>query len=135
MMLLSPGPIRTRLLTRWLLAVAAVAAVAPLAVASAAAAKPASFRFGVDFTFERMYATRSVADDADVGEITLVAFVYRPVKNDRHEVVLLSHGSLGGWNLQPQESIRPTPTLLQLFIEHGYTVVAPFRRGVAHRLL
>jgi len=133
MMLLRPGPNRTWLLARWLLAVAAVAAVAtvaPLAVAFAATAKTASFRFGVDFTFERMYATRSVADDAYVGEITLVAFVYRPVRNDRHEVVLLSHGSLGGWNLQPKESVHPNPTLLQFFIEHGYTVVAPFRRGV-----
>ncbi len=118
---------RTWRLGLWLLI---IAAIAPLDSATADAAKPGSFRFGVDFTFERMYATRSVADDADVGEIRLVTFVYRPVRNDRHQVVLLSHGSLGGWNLQPKESIHPNPTVLQFFIERGYTVVAPFRRGV-----
>ena len=118
---------RTWRLGLWLLI---IAAIAPLDSATADAAKPGSFRFGVDFTFERMYATRSVADQADIGEIRLVAFVYRPVRNDRHQVVLLSHGSLGGWNLQPKESIHPNPTVLQFFIERGYTVVAPFRRGV-----
>jgi hypothetical protein len=44
----------------WLLI---IAAIAPLDSATADAAKPGSFRFGVDFTFERMVATRSVADD------------------------------------------------------------------------
>jgi pimeloyl-ACP methyl ester carboxylesterase len=125
MLLLSRNRARAWRLGCWLLL---FSAIAPLATADPA--KPGSFRFGVDFTFERMYATRSVADDADVGEIRLVAFVYRPVKNDRHQVVLLSHGSLGGWNLQPKESVHPNPTLLQFFIDRGYTVVAPFRRGV-----
>lgn len=54
------------------------------------------FVFGRDYTFERMVATRNVHDAEDKGTIRLVTYVYRPLKNDRHEVVLFSHGSTGG---------------------------------------
>ena len=50
-----------------------------------------------DYTFERMEATREVDDAEDNGTIGLVTYVYRPVKGDRHEVVLYSHGSSASW--------------------------------------
>jgi hypothetical protein len=43
-----------------------------------------------------MEATRAVDDAQDKGTIRLVTYVYRPVKNDRHEVAVFSHGSTGG---------------------------------------
>ena len=39
---------------------------------------PASFRNGVDYTFEREVATRDVRDTYDRGTISLVANVWRP---------------------------------------------------------
>jgi pimeloyl-ACP methyl ester carboxylesterase len=61
-----------------------------------------------------------------------MTYVYRPVKNDRHEVVLFSHGSTGGMARSPSEpggSNAPSGTVVQFFVSRGYTVVAPMRRG------
>ena len=89
------------------------------------------FVYGRDYTFERMEATRSVKDAEDTGTIRLVTYVYRPVKNDRHEVVLFSHGSTGGLMSPPKEAPRDFPPrpVIRFFISRGYTLVVPFRRG------
>ena len=90
------------------------------------------FVYGRDYTFERMVATRKVHDAEDKGTIRLVTYVYRPLKNDRHEVVLFSHGSTGGLVSSPKEpggSNAPPRTVIQFFVSRGYTVVAPMRRG------
>lgn len=106
--------------------VLAFAAVSPL---HAQALAP-DFVHGIDYTFERMVATRNVSDADDKGAIRLVSLVYRPVKNDRHEVVLFSHGSTAGEIRSPKEPWEGPPvSLLRFFTTRGYTVVAPMRRG------
>ena len=50
-----------------------------------------------------MEATRAVDDAQDKGTIHLVTYVYRPLKNDRHEVAVFSHGSTGGLARSPKE--------------------------------
>ena len=90
------------------------------------------FVYGVDYKFESMVATRKVHDAEDKGTIRLVTYVYRPLKNDRHEVVLFSHGSTGGMASSPKEpggTNAPPRTVVQFFVSRGYTVVAPMRRG------
>jgi pimeloyl-ACP methyl ester carboxylesterase len=89
------------------------------------------FVHGVDYKFESMVATRKVHDAEDKGTIRLVTYVYRPLKNDRHEVVLFSHGSTGGMVTSPKEpgTNAPPRTVVQFFVSRGYTVVAPMRRG------
>ncbi len=83
-----------------------------------------------DYTFERMEAKREVHDAEDNGTIRLVAYVYRPVKNDRREVVLYSHGSTASWSRSPKEQgDAPPVAVLRFFLSRGYTVVAPMRRG------
>ena len=83
-----------------------------------------------DYTFERMEAIREVHDADDDGTIRLVAFVYRPVKNDRREVVLYSHGSTASLSRSPKEQgDAPPPAVLRFWLSRGYTVVAPMRRG------
>ena len=83
-----------------------------------------------DYTFERMEAKREVHDAEDNGTIRLVAYVYRPVKNDRREVVLYSHGATASWTRSPKEQGDAPPTaVLRFFLSRGYTVVAPMRRG------
>jgi dienelactone hydrolase len=90
-----------------------------------------AFRYGNDYTFERMSASRDVNDEFDRGQLTLVANVYRPVKDDRRRVVLYSHDSTGGWSVSPKETNgAPPPSIVQFFISRGFTVVAPMRRGV-----
>jgi len=105
--------------------------------AIAAAAESASlqaltneFAYGRDYTFERMEATRAVNDTEDNSTIRLVTYVYRPVKNDRREVVLYSHGSTGGLSSSPREpSNFPQRPVIRFFVSRGYTLVAPLRRG------
>jgi pimeloyl-ACP methyl ester carboxylesterase len=83
-----------------------------------------------DYTFERMEAKREVHDAEDNGTIRLVAYVYRPVKNDLREVVLYSHGSTASWTRSPKEQgDAPPVSVLRFFLSRGYTVVAPMRRG------
>ena len=92
------------------------------------------FAHGVHYTFSRAYATCQVSDQHDRGAIHLVAYVYRPVKLDRHEVVLFSHGSTGGWAASPREprgaGAEPPESVVRLFTLRGYTVVASMCRGV-----
>jgi len=90
------------------------------------------FVYGRDYTFERMTAKRAVDDAEDKGTIRLVVYVYRPLKNDRHEAVLYSHGSTGGLMRSPKEPIpnnAPPLSVIQFFVSRGYTLVAPMRRG------
>ena len=83
-----------------------------------------------DYTFERMEATRKVHDAEDKGRIRLVSYVYRPVRTDRREVVLYSHGSTASWTRSPKEQgDAPPAAVLRFFLSRGYTVVAPMRRG------
>src|SRR5215204_2381144 len=83
-----------------------------------------------DYTFERMEGTREVHDAEDNGTIRLVAYVYRPVKNDRREVVVYSHGSTASLSRSPKEQGDAPPlAVLRFFLSRGYTVVAPMRRG------
>ena len=83
-----------------------------------------------DYTFERMEAKRKVHDAEDNGIIRLVAYVYRPLKNDRREVVLYSHGSTASWTRSPKEpGDAPPLAVLRFFLSRGYTIVAPMRRG------
>lgn len=105
-----------------------------MAVATSASAQVvgAEFVYARDYTFERMVATRKVNDAEDKGTIRLMTYVYRPLKNDRHEVVLFSHGSTGGLVRSPKEPgmvNAPPPMVVQFFVSRGYTVVAPMRRG------
>ncbi len=98
---------------------------------SAQAINP-EFVFGRDYTFEQMEATRAVDDAQDKGTIRLVTYVWRPVKNDRHEVALFSHGSTGGLARSPKEpggTNATPPVVVQFLVSRGYTVVAPLRRG------
>ena len=95
-----------------------------------AQAVDSGFAWGRDYTFERMTATRVVNDAEDKGTIRLVAYVYRPVKNDRHKIVLFSHGSTGGLSRSPKEAMDAPPIpVINFFISRGYTLVAPMRRG------
>ncbi len=101
-----------------------------LASTAAAQALDPQFVYGRDYTFERMEATRIVHDAEDDGPIRLVSYVYRPLRNDRHEVILFSHGSTGGIIRSPKEQgDAPPPAVMHYFVGRGYTVVAPMRRG------
>ena len=84
-----------------------------------------------DYTFERVEATRVVNDDYDKGAIRLVTQIWRPVKNDRREVVFFSHGSTGALAVSPIEPAGDGPPrgLVHFFVSRGYTIVWPFRRG------
>jgi pimeloyl-ACP methyl ester carboxylesterase len=87
-----------------------------------------TFAHGSDYTFERIRATRPTSDE---GPIELVVYVYRPLKKDRREIVIFNHGSTGGWVVSPQEpTFNPERSIVRFFIQRGYTVVAPMRRGV-----
>jgi pimeloyl-ACP methyl ester carboxylesterase len=90
---------------------------------------------GVDYTFERMTATRAVNDRFDHGRITLVALVYRPLKNDRHEVVLVSHGSTGSQRFDPREPLSSAnfidAQMHSILLKRGYTLVLVERRGMS----
>src|SRR5262245_64851259 len=77
-----------------------------------------------------MRSVRSVRDAIDPGPITLVAYVYRPLKLDRHEVVLYSHGSTAGYAVSPMEPRAPERSGIQFFTSRRYPVGAPMRRGV-----
>lgn len=99
------------------------------ASSASAQALDSDFVFGRDYTFERKVAVRSVADAQDSGSITLTSYVYRPLKNDRRQVVLFSHGSTGGLITAPKEPAVPPQPLVRFFVSRGFTVVAPQRRG------
>jgi pimeloyl-ACP methyl ester carboxylesterase len=81
----------------------------------------ARFAHGVDYRFERTTVT--------TGGARLVAYVYVPLKNDRKEAVLFSHGSTGGGATAPDEPVVPPRPVIEFFVSRGYTLVAPARRG------
>jgi len=87
--------------------------------------------YGVHYSFEKMTAVRQVRDQYDNGKVRLVSYIFRPLRNDRREVVVDLHGSLGGMAVAPGELVlqvnRPK---LNLLLERGYTVVVPMRRGL-----
>lgn len=118
----------------WLLSALFFAASVGLLVcggrsAAQAPPDPQEMRNGVDYTFERTFATRNVDDAYDRGHLSLVVYIWRPIRS-RHEVVLFSHGSLGGLTYDPREPLIFVPTaLLEFLLREGYTVVAPTRRG------
>lgn len=100
-------------------------------VQAQAAPNPDAFRNGVQYTFERTFATRRVHDEFDRGRISLATYIWRPMANARHQVVLFSHGSLGGMTIDPHEPVLYIPAdLLKYFVKHGYTVVMATRRGL-----
>jgi dienelactone hydrolase len=85
-----------------------------------------SFAHGVDYTFERMTAT---VPDRDGRPVTLVSYVYVPLKGDRREAVLFSHGSTAAGTNAPEEPIALPRPVIEFFVSRGYTLVAPMRRG------
>ena len=92
---------------------------------------PQAFDNGVGYTFERKFATRRVNDAHDHALISLAVYIWRPLANNRHEVVLFSHGSLGGIAAAPHEpGLYMPPELIEYFVRRGYTVVQPTRRGL-----
>jgi pimeloyl-ACP methyl ester carboxylesterase len=86
---------------------------------------------GVHYRFERMVAERPVDDAHDKGTIRLVSYVYRPLQNDRGEVVVSLHGSAGGLVIAPEEPFLGPGPPLWFLLQRGMTVVIPMRRGRA----
>ena len=60
--------------------------------------------------------------------ITLEATLYRPVGDGPHPVLLFNHGSTGGGNIGLSTTMRPSRQA-QFFVERGFAVLAPMRRG------
>jgi dienelactone hydrolase len=60
--------------------------------------------------------------------ITLEATVYRPTGDGPFPVVVFNHGSTGG-NAAIVKTTRPAATQARFFIQRGFAVVAPMRRG------
>jgi dienelactone hydrolase len=60
--------------------------------------------------------------------ITLEATVYRPGDDGPRAVLLFNHGSTGGGNIALSTTIRPSHQA-QFFVERGFAVLAPMRRG------
>ena len=60
--------------------------------------------------------------------ITLEATLYRPEAEGPHPVLLFNHGSTGGGTVTPWTTMRPA-RLAQFFVERGFAVLAPMRRG------
>lgn len=95
-----------------------------------AQAPDATFAYGRDYTFERVYVPREVHDQYDHGTIQLAVWVFKPRRNDRHQVVLYSHGSIGGQVVAPQQPWEPEAPLIEYFVSRGYTYVVVNRRGI-----
>ena len=87
--------------------------------------------FGVHYSFERMVAERKVDDAYDQGTIQLVSYVYRPLIKPTGEVVVILHGSTGGMAIDPAEPNLGSAPAIGFFMERGYTVIIPMRRGRA----
>ena len=99
-------------------------------VAGPALAEGCKVENGADYSFERRVAVRKVSDTHDRGTIRLATFIYRPLRADRHQVVLFSHGSTNGQTTDPREPMQLVPcSLKNYFLSRGYTLVAPMRRG------
>jgi dienelactone hydrolase len=59
---------------------------------------------------------------------TLEATLYRPEAEGPHPVLLFNHGSTGGGTVAPSMTMRPSRQA-QFFVERGFAVLAPMRRG------
>jgi pimeloyl-ACP methyl ester carboxylesterase len=117
---------RTRLATLAgvVLAIAAASAQAP--------PMPNAFRYGASYDFEVTSATRVVNDAHDQGPISLVVYIWRPLHTKSNKVVFFSHGSTGGGSIHPKEPVEFIPRpLIRYFVDRGYTLVMPIRRGLA----
>jgi len=104
----------------------ALAAILLFPFGSDAQSPDVKFAHGADYTFERMQAVRTTDDE---GQITLIAYVYRPVKTVGREVVIFNHGSTGGWATSPKEPVALTRSYIEYFIRRGFILVIPLRRG------
>lgn len=92
---------------------------------------PDAFRRGVAYEFERKFATRRVTDAADSGLISLATYIYRPLRDDRRQVAVFLHGSLGGMTVDPHEQFQAMPReLIEYLVRKGITVVYSTRRGI-----
>src|SRR5262245_43739898 len=60
--------------------------------------------------------------------VTLEATLYRPAGDGPHAVLLFNHGSTGGGNIALSTTMRPGRQA-QFFVERGFAVLAPMRRG------
>jgi dienelactone hydrolase len=59
---------------------------------------------------------------------TLEATLYRPTGDGPHAVLLFNHGSTGGGTVVPSTTMRASRQA-QFFVERGFAVLAPMRRG------
>jgi dienelactone hydrolase len=60
--------------------------------------------------------------------LTLEATLYRPEADGPHPVLLFNHGSTGGGTVALSTTMRPRRQA-QFFVERGFAVLAPMRRG------
>jgi len=60
--------------------------------------------------------------------LTLEATLYRPEAAGPYPVLLFNHGSTGGGTVAPSMTMRPSRQA-QFFVERGFAVLAPMRRG------
>ncbi|MDH5177113.1 MAG: alpha/beta hydrolase [Gammaproteobacteria bacterium] len=92
---------------------------------------PNTFRYGMSYDFEVTSATRVVNDAHDQGPISLTVYIWRPLHTESNKVIFFSHGSTGAGSIHPKEPLEPIPRpLVRYFVERGYTLVMPMRRGV-----
>ena len=61
-------------------------------------------------------------------ELHLEATLYRPSKPEPFPVLLFNHGSTGGMRRLPTKTLR-YPSVAQFFVERGFAVMIPMRRG------
>ena len=87
--------------------------------------------YGVDYKSKRIVQERTVNDDYDQGKIRLVSYVLTPLKQASGEVVVALHGSTGGMAVWPGQPFNLGQFPVRFFLERGYTVVIPMRRGRA----
>lgn len=102
------------------------------AVSAQAPPMPNSFRYGASYNFETASATRVVNDPHDQGSISLAVYIWRPLHTQSKKVVFFSHGSTGGGAIHTREPVEWIPRpMLRYFVDRGYTLVMPIRRGLA----
>jgi pimeloyl-ACP methyl ester carboxylesterase len=107
------------------------ATIVPLVACAQAPPLPNSFRYGASYDFQATSATRVVEDVYDSGPITLAVYIWRPLQSQSKKVAFFSHGSTGGGSIHPKEPVEWIPRpLIRYFVDRGYTVVVPIRRGL-----